>query len=344
MQNDQRRTFGDRVRAKLDRVWHAARLRAGLSHVSGPRRPTLRADDVVVVALVRDGAYYLDPWLAHYRAIGARHFVFIDNGSGDGTRALLARNDDCTVMRADLPWGAFENGLRETVARRFATGHWVLFADMDELFDLPPGFDHLSALAHSLRAEGQSALIAQMLEMFPAAPLGTTKDLPFDAVLTAFDRYDISTVKRFAYHDPAIGFAWYLAHNTLANPDIPVMFGGVRARVFGEDCCLTKHPLVFLDHRARPGVHPHAAAHVACAPFTALIRHYKFAGDPFGRDRALAARGVIFHGEDRKRLAVAEAGDVTLDGPEAQTFTGQADLYRQGFLQGPAHLPDAPAQ
>jgi hypothetical protein len=328
-----------RIGRRLRRGVRDLRLRLALRHRAGPRRFALAPDDVVVVALVRDGIYWLDAFLAHYRGIGARHFVFIDNGSQDGTPTRLAREPDCAVLAADLPWGPFENALRGAAARRHCAGHWCLYADMDEIFELPPGFADLCALARHLRGAGHTALVAQMLEMFPDAPLAEVRDLPYDAVLKRFDHCDIGQIRRFAYHDPAIDFAWFLARNRIAEPGTPILFGGVRARVFGENCCLTKHPLVFLDGSAQPGVHPHCAAHVSCAGFTGLIRHYKFAGDAFARDRATAARAVIHHGEDLRRLAVAaQAPDLSLMGPEARPYAGQMDLHARGFLTGAAHL------
>jgi hypothetical protein len=234
------------------------------------------------------------------------------------------------VLQTLLPWGEIENDFRRHAAERYAPGRWCLFADMDEVF---VANEDLPALARRLDGEGATALVAQMLEMVPKAPLAETARLSYAEALEAFEWYDLREITSYAYHDPAIGFSWYLDQNTLSDDAVTVMFGGLRKRVFGENCCLTKHPFVKVIERVEPGVHPHAASGVTCASFTALIKHYKFAGDSAARDADTVARGVIPHGEDRTRLAkFAENRALTLWSPEAERFAGLQPLYEAGFL------------
>lgn len=330
------RSIGQRARARAGRWAEAARLRLSLRQLSGPRQLDAAPGDVTVVCLVRDGAYYLDAFLAHYRGLGARHFVFIDNGSTDGTPERLAGQRDCVVLQSHLPWRRYENHFRSYAARRFCAGHWCLFADMDEIFDFEGSARiGLAGLTRYLAAQGHSALVAQMLEMFPDAPLRDCDGLSYAEVLTRFDHCDTGAITRVPYHggDP-IDFAWWLQFNRLADPGLEFFFGGVRRRIFGEMCCLTKHPLVFVGPGVLPGVHPHCSAHVTCADFTALIRHYKFANDAAGRDARSVAEAAIGHGEDRKRLAVFRRGEaVTLWSDAARRYGGIAPLQQAGFLR-----------
>ncbi|WP_226780954.1 glycosyltransferase family 2 protein [Oceaniglobus trochenteri] len=331
----QRRAIRDRLLARLTRLERRLRLWRGVRHVQGPARFDLGPDDVVVVALVRDGMFYLDEFLRHHRAIGARHFVFFDNGSQDATLARLKDEPGCAVLQSTLPWGDYENDFRAIAARRYSMGHWCLFVDMDEMFD-PPGNLPLPDLARRLRQGDHSALVAQMLEMFADAPLRDMATLPYDQVLQRFDHCDLGHVTTRDYHDPAIGFSWWLNHNT-APPEVKILFGGLRNRVFGEDCCLTKHPLVHLSPGVMPAVHPHCSAHVRCSDVTGVIRHYKFANHPAARDARSVESGAIPHGEDRLRLSRMQ-GDpaLSLMGPTAQRYTGEGMLRDAGFLVGRA--------
>ncbi len=324
-----------RLRTKAAKARHQQRFRRSVKHLHGPKQPRLEPDQTVVIALVRDGEFYLNAFLDYYRSIGAAHFIFCDNGSTDGTLAQLKSQYDCTVLQSTLPWGEIENDFRSHAALTCAPGHWVLYADMDEVFT----FDRaaqigLPGLTRYLDAYGYTALIAQMLEMFPKMPLQEAGQISYEEALSEFDHYDLRDVTGYDYNDPSIGFAWFLQQNTVANPDIGVLFGGTRARVFGETCCLTKHPLVKVVPGVMPGIHPHAASHVACADMTALILHHKFTNAPMARDADTAARGVILHGEDLKRLDRFRSDpDLTLWSDRAERYAGLRPLQDAGFLQ-----------
>ena len=324
-----------RLRNRMADARHQARFRRSVRHLSGPLQPELPTGSTVVVALVRDGEFYLDAFLAYYRSIGAAHFVFCDNGSTDQTVQRLSAEADCTVLQSNLPWGEIENDFRRHAAETCAAGQWCLYADMDEVFT----FDRaaqigLPGLTRYLDAQGYTALVAQMLEMFPRMALQEAGQMSYEEALAEFDHYDLREITRQDYHDPEIGFGWFLQQNSVSNPEIGVLFGGTRARVFGEACCLTKHPLVKVLPGVAPGVHPHAAAHVACADMTALILHYKFTNAPMARDADTAARGVIPHGEDVKRLERFRSDpDLTLWSEQAERYSGLRPLQDAGFLQ-----------
>ena len=46
-------------------------------------------DDILAMATVRNEVVRLPFFLDHYRKLGVGHFLFVDNGSDDGTRAYL---------------------------------------------------------------------------------------------------------------------------------------------------------------------------------------------------------------------------------------------------------------
>ncbi len=324
----------EKLRRRVSSVRHQRRFQRSLEHMHGPSHLDTPTDAVVVVALVRDGMFYLDAFLRHYRTLGAAQFVFCDNGSTDGTIERLKAEPDVVILRSDLPWGEIENTFRTYAARRYASGRWCLFADMDEMFafegDAQIG---LPGLTRYLQDQGHTALVAQMLEMMPEGPLSDAATLRYEQALEAFCWYDLRAVERHSYHDPSIGFSWFLQQNRLSNPQIEMLFGGLRKRVFDEHCCLTKHPLVRVVDGVEPGVHPHAAAQVRVADFTALIRHYKFAVDAAARDADTIRRQAISHGEDRQRQARFETDpQLSLWSDQTRRFDGLETLYKAGFL------------
>jgi len=103
--------------------------------------------------------------------------------------------------------------------------------------------------------------------------------------------------------------------------------------VFGENCCLTKHPLIFNGPAVTPAPHPHLSMGVTCADVTGVIKHYKFANNPIGRDTASLATGDVAHGEDAARARVmTQEPDVTLFSLDARRWNRVELLYRAGFL------------
>lgn len=345
--NAERKSLLGRAAARIRHEVHRARLRRSVKHLHGPAGAEGDTDGVVVVALVRNGMYYLEEFLSHYRALGAAQFVFCDNGSTDGTLERLRTEPDTVILQSLEAWGHVESEFRRYAAERYAKGRWCLFADMDEMFDFEgAGKIRLQGLTRYLRENGYTALMAQMLDLFPGASLDQVATLPYANAIKAFVFYEPGHLLRQDYYDPDIDFAYFLQQNDISTPEIKVYSGGVRRRVFDEMCCLTKHPLVHVTGDVIPGIHPHAAAHVRCADFTALIRHYKFANDPAGRDADAARRQAILHGDDLKRIGVYEkAPDLTLYSEDCRRYRGIAQLIDDGFLvASPAYSDFVAAQ
>ena len=337
-----------RAGARIERARHHRAFVASVRHVSGPRPDlTRRGDAVVVIALVRDGMFYLDDFLRHYRALGAAHFIFCDNGSTDGTLEALKDQPDCLVLQSRMPFARIENDFRAHAARSYCANAWALFADMDERF-VYDGMDRadLSALARALMAEGSTALLSTMVEMFPEGPLAPWQSRPMDEVRAAYRFFHPGDIIRVPYHDREKVDFWYLLKDNITRArDEAILCGGIRGRVFGETCCLTKHPLVQIRPPVQPATHAHCASRVSLSAGMGALLHYKFANDLFARDAASLAEGGVGHGEDALRAArAAIAPPVTLHTDEAVVFTGTDALREAGLVRPVPALGLQPAQ
>jgi hypothetical protein len=337
-----------RLTHRLSEIARRRRFARALEHVHGADF-VVPQGDVLAIVLVRDGAYYLDAFFDYYRTLGIRYFAFIDNGSTDDTIARIRAEDGCVIDRAVLRLAQYEDLMRAHPAQTYGKNRWCLYVDMDEQFDFIGRETHgLPALLRYLEGRKETALMAQMLEMFPDAPLSAVQDLSFAQSLDAFKYYDISTVQSYPYHSAQVPFSAMLRGNTLASDALEFKFGGVRGRVFGESCCLTKHPLVFNGPQVVPAPHPHLSRNVAVSDMSAVIRHYKFAGNVAARDAASAQSGTLAHGEDRARLEVLRAqAQLSLHSPQARAWGGLEPLEQAGFLvesrSYKAHLEATPA-
>ena len=311
------------------------RFARSLRHLHGATGPIPKGE-VLAIVLVRDGAYYMDAFFDHYRSLGIRHFAFIDNGSTDDTIERIKAEPGTILDQSTLPLAEYEDLLRQYPAQTYGANRWCFYIDMDEVFDFP-GSNRigLKGLVRYLEGQGATALVAQMLEMFPKAPLSAVADYSFETSLDEFAYFDISTVERYPYKSPAIPFAALLEDNTVPRDDIHFMFGGVRGKVFGENCCLTKHPLIFNGPDVTPAPHPHLSQSVRCADITAVIKHYKFAGYTAARDAASLVSKDLDHGEDAARARVlSDDPNVSLFSLEARKWNRAELLVRAGFLVG----------
>ncbi len=171
------------LRSFLDRaLWHPAppaRDRAGMRldevafAVLKPI-PEPVGNEVTVFAILKDELYFIPHFLAHYRRLGVRRFLFLDDRSTDGSLEFLLAQPDCGVLQANCDYKQLVQGKRfgtrakHLVPARFLSERWVLTADLDEFLLLPPGHDGLNAFCQALEAEGAMHSRGLMLDFFPA--------------------------------------------------------------------------------------------------------------------------------------------------------------------------------
>src|SRR3712207_2152206 len=174
-------------------------LHSSIEHLHGPEEVSYGEDELVVVCLVRDGRPYLKSFVEHYFSLGAKHIVFLDNDSTDGTVETLKNYDNVTVLWTKLLYKGHKFAFKRYLINRFGKKErWCLYADIDELFDYPySDVISLSSLLGYLNANSYTAVAAQMLDMFPEEPLSGREGNLNDEPLKERHRfYDISNISR----------------------------------------------------------------------------------------------------------------------------------------------------
>ncbi len=226
--------FAYRMRWKRRRLLYRAwKRRAEITRVSGPAVPD---KGVLVFSTMRNEMLRIEHWLAHYRSLGASHFLIVDNNSDDGTPAFLAQQPDVTVWSTPNSYKASRFGVDWLTCLQHKYGHnrWCLTVDADELLVYPACLTRsLTDLTSHLDAEGRTAFGALMLDMYPKGP--------------------ISQVDYSASEDPIGVLEWFDADNYRAklHPVFGNLWiqGGVRDRLFfgaqpERSPTLNKTPLV----------------------------------------------------------------------------------------------------
>lgn len=216
-------------------LWRAWRKRHEMTCVVD-RTPGIATGMVLGFSTVRNETLRLPYFLKHHRALGVRHFLFIDNASNDGTAEYLAAQPDVSLWSADHSYKAARFGMdwQNLLLRRYGHGHWCLTLDADELF-VPPhhGTRDLHDLTRWLDTRKQRSFGALMIELFPKGQLSRS---PYEAG-----------------QDPVVALPFFDADNyrQTLQPKLQNLWvqGGVRARRFFADTparapTMSKIPLV----------------------------------------------------------------------------------------------------
>jgi hypothetical protein len=309
-------------------------------HVHGPEEITYDDNDLVVVCLVRDGESWLGSFVEHYFSLGAKHLVFLDNNSSDDSVSLASEYDGVTVLRTETPFNAWlEGGVGQVVMRkylieRFGKDRWSLCVDIDELFDYPySDAIGLGSLLGYLNSKSYTAVVAQMLDMFPDRPLLEGADGPDEPLKEVHRFYDISGLERLSSRDRSRNLSTY--NNTLESDEIEWFAGGLRRTVFDlPGPWLTKYPLVFCDGSLEPDP-PHGVGNARIADLTCVLYHYKFLKH-FREQVAQAVKEEQYH---RKSRAYKKYFETLERNPELRLwqetsteFEGVNELLENGFL------------
>ena len=178
-----------RLRWKRRRLlWRALRKRRQLRSLVD-RTGTIRPGDILAAITVRNEALRLPHFLDHYRRLGVAHFLFVDNGSTDGTTELLRSQPDVSVWTTSDSYRLSRFGLDwlTWLQIRHAHRHWCLTLDADEILIYPYWESRdLRALTGWLESQGRQSFGAMMLDLYPKGPLGQHSyrpgDNPFDTL------------------------------------------------------------------------------------------------------------------------------------------------------------------
>lgn len=103
------------------------------------RTGALGPKDILLVACLRNEAFRMEAFTAHYRALGVGHFLFIDNDSDDGFMDWASAQKDVSVWhtRASYKASAFGMLWCNALLRRYGTDRWCVCVDPDEFMVYP---------------------------------------------------------------------------------------------------------------------------------------------------------------------------------------------------------------
>lgn len=322
-------------------LWRAFRKRREIEAVCR-KTGSIKADDVLLFATVRNEALRLPFFLQHYRRLGVNHFLIVDNGSDDGTVSLLEDAPDVSLWRTNASYKNARFGMDwlTCLLWRYGHCHWTITVDADELLIYPDWENrNLRALTRWMDAQGHQALGSMMLDLYPKGPVGAQRYLPGQDPTQVLNWFD-----GFGY--------WVQRQEKLENL---WMQGGPRARLFfsavpNRAPTLNKIPLVrwkrsyvYVNstHNALPTFLNRAHDENGIEKTTGVLLHTKFLPDVVDRARSEKSRRQHFADPDLYH----DYYDALAEGPnlwcaESLPYEGWEQLCRLRLMFGGGWLAD----
>lgn len=130
----------------------------------------IESDNVPVVSAIKNELDFLPHFLKHYRTMGVKQFLFIDNDSSDGSTDYLLAQDDCHVFFTDSSFRNANYGMDwiNELISTYCRGRWTIFADCDELLVFN-NFENvkIDAFCSAAATSGFNTFASAMIDMYP---------------------------------------------------------------------------------------------------------------------------------------------------------------------------------
>ena len=210
----------------------------------------IQDDSIVLICVLRDERLLLPHFIDHYKKLNVTHFIFVDNGSEDGSEDYLVTRDDinCQVYYTTNSYAENEYGLTwvNDILNTQCRNKWCVVVDVDELL-MPRDDNCLQDVKRAMTDQNKNVLPTCLVDFYPK----TTDQKDYtagDDFLTHSDHYD-----RFTEVDISI---------RRGEAGEVIVKGGMRHRIFGENrqpVCLTKKSFFKYDfyktHNLSVGMH-----------------------------------------------------------------------------------------
>lgn len=280
-----------------------------LHQISPPARlAQVRRAPVAVVACVRNEAAMLPLFLDHYRRLGVGAFLIADNGSTDGTTAILEGAPDVAAFWAPTDYNRSMFGVawQHALLAQMRLGQWSLVADADEFLVLPEGAGDLAEFVAAPGLARADAVRLLMLDLYPKGPLSAVT---------------------LASGDPFAETGWadrqaFLRTSPARGPfgDAETVTSGLRHRLMpgSRPELFVAQKMALLRYRPwmRLSAGLHYVAGVQAARGDLLLAHVKYTATFRAKVQAEARRGQHFNGAEEYRryhALMAEGQEVLWD-------------------------------
>ena len=130
----------------------------------------IEEESIVLLCVIRDEELLLPAFIHHYNDLRVTHFVFIDNGSIDGSLEYLLSQSDLDIQIWSTKDSYAKNGYGTRWVREVmdlhCKGKWCLIVDIDE-FLLLKDDQKLPEIQKKMIKQGSNILTACLVDFYP---------------------------------------------------------------------------------------------------------------------------------------------------------------------------------
>jgi hypothetical protein len=298
-----------------------AKVQGATSEDGGAESPTL-------ISVVKNEIVLIEEFVRHYRSGGIRRFIFIDNGSTDGTFEYLRNLHDADLYQTLEPfeWRRKQAWITRAIKLTGRPDSWFMYVDADELavFD-SFGEKTIGDLAVQMDRLGIHRCRGMLVDMYSKDAAFAAAYAPATSLVEAFPYFDAEGISENRYKE------------------IISRKGGPRKRVFGHGQAkfnpeLTKYPLFRLaegDIFANPHhIWPYERNFVSDC-YIGLL-HFKFRPGILSRIELAVAEENYWAGSSEYKAYLASfnaSPELSLHDESSRHFRGIASLVDSGIIK-----------
>lgn len=271
-----------------------------------------------VIVVVKDELNRMKLFMDHYRMLGVRQFIVVDNNSTDGTREYVAKQPGTRVYLVEEVFQTQKKqAWIEKVLALTGYNQWYIVVDSDELIDYVGSEMHTVDELIQLKTKmGKTRLQGYMVDMYSKHPLFTQKcnyhEIP--KVFCLFDR------------------------NSYTEEKTNKVMGGPRSRLFGIKIALSKQSIFYFKPEML-----YANSHYLYLPDSEsyedncfVVKHYKF----LEQDRPVyedhVRKGNYYNNSQKYKVImrhIGEAKDVTYVYEQSVVYETSESLKQLPFIK-----------
>ncbi|MDT2019454.1 glycosyltransferase family 2 protein [Methylocella sp. CPCC 101449] len=161
-------------------------------------------DNPIVISVVRNENERLPDFLQHYRQAGIEKFVFLDNGSKDGTPEYLAAQPDVDLYRCPRPFNWMKkHGWINLLVTMYGRNRWFIYADGDEhlVFDGIENGRTFADISRIMDGKKIRRVRGFLLDMYADGPLLKSDYKRGERLIEAYSLFDSVGYKEEKYKE-----------------------------------------------------------------------------------------------------------------------------------------------
>lgn len=222
----------------------------------------------ILFCVVKNDILKLPKFFEHYRTLGIKSFIFLDNDSTDGTKEYLMDQSDVTLYHSEIKYSSTIRCLWiDRLLCKYGMNKWCVVVDSDEFIDYICSDNY--SINDLIRHCDTDRIEGFHLDMYPKGQLFN------------------SNIEECKYFDKE-------GYEIVDNLYGTVVLGGYRRRVFNLIISMSKYPIFYysknLFYKSSHYLYPYAHT-----PIWLAIRHYKFVDNKDYNKLEYAVKNEIYY-------------------------------------------------